>query len=222
MARRIAWGAALVLVTMVGTQVSAQMPRRQNQTEPDWWVGLSYGLLQAGTVRDGGTNSTWAFGYTSEWAATFDKSLGGGASIGVLAGFATAPLDYTPYNYDPSLPASCGLGCSGHGDVTQVLVNFQFNGRRFGGTSFHGVTGLDVGATQYGNLKDSTGAKLPSGSSWDPTFGFRFGFGYYLSPWSDLYGAEELSTVLHHQSGGTVQTNTPRVLTTRFGLRIGF
>ncbi len=212
---------ALVAMLLSAMELNAQqMPRRQVQTEPEYWVGFGYGLQETCAIQDGATNASWQFGYTSQWAASLDKRIGRGTTIGVVMSFASPPLQYS--GNGSSLASACSFSCAGNADVTQLLLNLEFSGRAFAGTAFHGVTGFDVGATQFSNFRDASGTRIsPAGGSWDPTFGFRFGFGYYLAPWADMAVTEQLATLIHSQPSNAAQTFPPRISTTRVGLRIG-
>lgn len=209
------------------TAARAQSPRRGGALDqPDWWVGVSYGFMQPGTVNDGGNSgSVWDFGYTSVTSAELAKSITGG-TVGVLMNFATAPLTYQgPFTPGLGSP-ECANACTAHADITQLMLELRlgsrglFSGLGLGG--LHSVYGLDVGATQYANFRDSVSTPLPPKSSaWDPTFGFHFGLGWRFSREFDSYAVEEYARVIHSQ-GSQVQGSPPAIYTTRFGLRVGF
>ena len=218
--------AAGLVVAMAGV-ARAQYPRRGGAADqPDWWVGVSYGFMQPGTVNDGGNSGTvWDFGYTSVTSAELAKSINGG-SVGVLMNFATAPLTYV--GSASSVTGSCATQCTAHADITQILLELRLGSGRSGLFSalglggLHSVYGLDVGATQYANFRDSVSTPLPpKSSSWDPTFGFHFGLGWRFSRELDSYAVEEYARVIHSQ-GSQVESSPPTIYTTRFGLRVGF
>ena len=194
--------------------------------QPSWWVGLSYGFIQPGTVYDGPNSGTiWDFKYTSVTSAELAKSINGG-TIGVLMNFATAPLTYSPIASNP-FGQGCLSQCSANADITQILLELRLGTRGIGGDmtglmGLHGVYGLDVGATQYANFRDSTAAPLPpKNPGWDPTFGFHFGLGLRFSRDFDSYAVEEVARVIHSQ-GAQGPSSPPSIYTTRFGLRVGF
>ncbi len=198
----------------VAATAAAQGPRipRGGTGEPGYWVGLSYGYLDGTSMNDDATNSRWAFGYSSQIRATFEKTIQRGVAVGVSAGFATAPMTYQGFT------SACLGGCAATADITQWLA-FVHAGS---GLGFHGMYNLEAGLTQFGNFRDkATGTDLASGSSNDFTFGLGGGLGYGVTPITDVYVGEQWDIILHSQ-GSTTNTDAPRQLTFRIGFRVGF
>lgn len=184
-------------------------------TGPDYWVGLSYGFIDAETMFDGKTDTEWRFGYAPQLRATLEKNLQGGVTAGISAGFATQPLTYTSSTFSPD----CGTSCDARADVTQYMAFIQ------GGTNsgFHIVYNLEAGVTQYTNFRaESTDTKLPPDKGgYDFSFGLGGGVGYSFSPSTDLYVVEVVDFVMHPQ-GSSSSSSVPRLPTFRAGFRIGF
>ena len=208
-------GRSMAMLLIAAATVVAQGPRipRGGTGEPGYWVGLSYGYLDGTSMNDGATNSHWAFGYSSQIRATFEKTIQRGVSAGVSAGFATAPMTYQGFT------SACLGGCSATADITQWLAYVHAGGA---GIGFHGLYNLEAGITQVGHFKDkATGIDLASGSSNDFTFGFGGGLGYGFAPNMDMYVGEQWDIILHSQ-GDATETEAPRQLTFRIGFRVGF
>jgi hypothetical protein len=219
MIRRSMVALAITGLVAAASTTHAQIGRRRTGPEqPSYWVGLSLGYVDGTSMSDDATGAEWRFGYTSQIRATFEKALQGGSSIGISAGFSTAPLSYTS---GTSASSACFGTCDARADVTQILA------------FFHGVSGGQIGlkffyqgeagVTEFGNFRErTTDAKLPpSSASNDFTFGLGGGFSYGLSPIADIYAGEMWDIVLHPQATQESQS-APRMLTFRAGVRIGF
>lgn len=207
-------GRSIAMLFAVAATAAAQGPRipRGGTGEPGYWVGLSYGYLDGTSMDDNATNTHWAFGYSSQIRATFEKTIQRGVAVGVSAGFATAPMTYQGFT------SACLGGCAATGDITQWL-GFVHAGS---GLGFHGMYNLEAGITQFNHFRDkATGSDLASGSSNDFTFGFGGGLGYGFAPNTDMYVGEQWDIILHSQ-GNATNTDAPRQLTFRIGFRIGF
>ena len=219
MIRRNMMALAVVGLVAATSTTSAQIGRRSSgSSQPGYWVGLSLGYVDGTSMSDDNTGAVWRFGYTSQIRATLEKTLTGGSSIGISAGFSTAPLSYTA---GTALSSDCFATCDARADVTQLLAFFRGNtGGEVGLKFFYQAEG---GVTEFGNFRDrSTDAKLPpSSASNDLTFGFGGGLSYGLTPIADVYVGEMWDIVLHHQSSLESQS-APRLSTFRAGFRIGF
>lgn len=211
--------AVIVGLVSAASTTSAQIGRRgPAPDQPGYWVGLSFGYVDGASMSDDNTGAIWRFGYTSQIRATFEKALQGGSSIGISAGFSTAPLSYTPGS---ALSSDCFGSCDARADVTQLLAFFHGNtGGQIGLKFFYQA---EAGVTEFGNFRErSTDEKLPpSSASNDFTFGLGGGISYGLSPIADLYVGEMWDLVLHRQASVESQS-APRMSTFRAGFRIGF
>jgi len=207
---------ATVLLVFAGTSALAQFPRaRDTYSAPDYWVGLSFGLLDGATIYDGNTGGRWQIGYTSQIRATLEKTLQRGVTAGISAGYATAPLTYTPV----TATGTCGFECDAKADVTQYMA-FIHGGA---GVGFHFIYTLEGGVTQFGNFREKTDdSRLPpTDSKYDFSFGLGGGVGYGLSQTSDIYISAVEDYVLHSQ-GSNNSSSAPRLGSVRAGFRIGF
>jgi hypothetical protein len=207
---------AITLLFLAAIPLAAQFPRpRTRNAGPDYWVGLSYGFVDATTIFDGNTDTQWRFGYAPQLRATLEKTLQPGITAGIAAGYATQPLVYTSATSNQD----CGTSCSAKADVTQYMAFIQ------GGTStgFHIVYNIEAGFTQYSNFRvEDLDTKLPPDKGgYDFSFGLGGGVGYGLSPTSDLYVAEVFDFVMHPQ-GSSSSSSVPRLPVFRAGFRIGF
>lgn len=205
-----------VLLLLAALPIAAQFPRpRTTYTGPQYWVGLSFGLLDGTTIYDGDTGGRWQFGYTSQIRATLEKRLQAGVTAGISAGYATAPLTYTP----AIATGSCGFQCDATGDVTQYMA-FIHGGA---GLGFHFIYTLEGGVTQFGNFRAKVDdSKLPpTDAKYDFSFGLGGGVGYGLSTTSDIYVSAIEDYVLHSQ-GTNNSSSAPRLGSVRAGFRIGF
>jgi hypothetical protein len=94
-----------------------------------------------------------------------------------------------------------------------------------GGPGLHQVLEASIGAMQYRNLtRDSDGTPLePVGGNIDPYFTFGYGFGYTLSPVTQVSVVQDFGLALHERTGLTSeQSNTLRLRTIRLNFRYGF
>ena len=85
---------AVALLVFAALPALAQFPRSRNgYTGPQYWVGLSYGFVDATTIFDGNTGTEWRFGYAPQIRATFAKTLQRGITAGISAGYCHAAAD---------------------------------------------------------------------------------------------------------------------------------
>ena len=213
--------AALIVLPVFARTADAQMPppRTSYGGEPDYWVGLSLGYLEGMSVNDGTTGSTWQFGYTSQIRATFEKTIQRGVTVGVGAGFSTAPLTYQSGNGFNSFN-NCGGTCRANADITQYLAYI----RGGGGVGFHALYTLETGITEFSNFREqATNATLdPTSPAYDFTFGLGGGLGFGFSPTVDGYVGEQFDIILHPQGPNTTSASAPHQFTLRGGFRVGF
>jgi len=218
MLRRTACSMLLAFAATSQAQIGRQRP--QSSEDPGYWIGLSIGYLEGFTTTDEATDATWAFGYTSQIRATFEKTVSTGTAVGVVAGFSTAPLTYASGS---SFNVACPGACLAKADISQYLAFIR--GGTGANSGFSATYNAEGGVTQFTNFREkTTGAKLsPTDGSYDLTFGFGAGFAYSMSRMADLYLEQSYDFVFHKQSAtvGTAQ-RAPRMLNIRGGLRFGF
>jgi hypothetical protein len=204
-----------------GAAAEAQISRRgpTYPADPGYWVGLSIGYVEGLTTSDEATGATWEFGYTSQLRATLEKTVARGVTIGVVAGYATAPLTYQ-FSRGPG--DACVSGCLGKADIAQYL-GFVRGGA--GGLShFHATFNAEAGVTQFSNFRDRSTQQSfePTNGSYDFTFGFGGGFAYAMSRGSEIFLEHDYDFVFHKQRSNTTTQAVPRLLTFRGGFRFGF
>jgi hypothetical protein len=208
---------ALLVAGALPAAAQFPFPRPGVGIDPPYWVGLSYGYVSGTTISDAASATTWEFGYTSELRASIEKTLQAGVTIGASAGFATAPLTYVSNSFS----TACAGSCLANADITQYMAFV----RAGGGVGFHGMYTLEAGMTEFSKFRtrDGGAALAPTGAKYDFSFGLGAGAGYGFSPNAEAYAGEIWDLVLHPQ-GNAVGTNTdaPRRLTFRAGLRVGF
>jgi hypothetical protein len=212
MYRRLVCSMLFVFASTTHAQIRRQ-PQNVNN-DPEYGVGLARGYVDGITLSDDQTGSIWRFGYSSQIRATLEKTVARGTTVGLAAGFSSAPLAYQSGNFN----SGCG-SCRADADINQYTVFI----RGGGGQGFHGLYQLEGGVTQFTNFRErSTGTKLePVDGTYDATFGFGGGVAYGFSRTADIYIGETLSFVLHRQSSA-IEQQAPRIFTFRGGFRFGF
>ena len=212
----IALIASIAIVTPLHAQIGPRLPRPGLGTDPDYWVGLSYGYVEGISLSDEATNGIWRFAYTSQIRATFEKTVQRGVTVGVAAGFSTARLTYEA----STSSASCGFSCDANADITQYTGFVRGGG---GGIGFHGMYTLEGGITRFSNFRERTSGNAlpPANATNDFTFGFGGGLGFGLSRESEIYVGEQTNFVLHPEAPGQ-NASAPRMLVFRAGFRFGF
>jgi len=202
----------VVLIALAAMPAAAQIGRFPTAAAgPQYWVGLSLGLMNGTTINDGDSGGQWQFGYTSQIRATLEKTIQRGFSAGLGAGFSTAPLTYASPSLGFTTPATA--------DVTQIMA-FVHGGS---GLGFHGIYNLEAGFTGFSNFREKgTDVQLPPTSAkYDFSFGFGGGLGYGISETADVYAGEMWDFVLHPQ-GPNSTGSAPQMMIFRGGFRVGF
>lgn len=210
-----------VLLAGIASTAGAQVRRRiPIPAEPETWVTGSIGLFNGNTVADGVTNSEWNLGQATnpQVRLAVERSIQGQAhmSYGLAGTYTNAPFTYVGDNG----AASC-FQCAAHLDLVSLGLSF----RAGGGPGLHQVLEASVGALQYRNLtRDSDKTPLaPVGGNIDPYFTFGYGFGYTLSPVTQVSVVQDFGLALHERTGLTSdQSNTLRLRTIRLNFRYGF
>ena len=215
----VAGFATLLLDAGAGRGAAGQIGRRGrqqgNESDPGYWVGLSYGYVDGTTINDGDTGTSWEFAYTTQIRATLEKTLQRGVTLGASAGFSDAPLTYVSGFLSPQ--SNCASVCDARANITQLMAFVHGGGSR----GFHFVYDLEGGVTEFSDFRTrSTEATLPPSNKYDFTFGFGGGLGYGFSQISDIYVSEMTDLVLHPSNG--TSTRAPRLFQFRAGFRVGF
>ena len=218
------------LFAAAASPANAQYSGFPRTTEPAYWLSGGVGAFNAQGVNDGGSSSTWDFGQKTSWQyrATLEKAIQNQSSIGLVATYVNVPFTYFDnLLYSPCASPGCTpppnrcSGCAAHLDMMSLAAQFHAGG----GTGFHQVLEIALGATAYRNLKrDSDGMALdPTGGNIDGSFAIGYGFGYGLSSNSEVTLTQDYGIVLHENKGlqsGTSNTNTVRAI--RMSFRYGF
>jgi hypothetical protein len=197
----------------------AQIIRPSGLAQPAVWVSGSVGYYVPGRVNDGRTQSTWDFSSGAQFRASVEMPVGtsGGYTLGVVGTWTDMPLRYFSTNaaIDPT-----GNGVDAHADIWSLLGVFHVGSTR----GFHQVIEISGGIIGYRNFRTDAGSvTLPApGSSIDFTVGAGYGFGYSLSPRTELSLVQEYAFAFHSRTGlpGNV-SGTSRHTNLRLGLRVG-
>jgi hypothetical protein len=209
--RAIACGAVALLVAVSGAAES-QIIRPTVRTRPIAWTSLSVGWFQQSMICGADTTACWNFGGAPQFRGTLEMPVGNGAAIGIAATTARVPLTYSG---SLTQPGACGA-CDADANVSQVLANFRIGA----GAGFHQVIDVSAGTTLYSNFRSSSGALLGTGRTVsDVTFGLGYGFGYSLSPRTQVVLVQEWALVLHERRAGSSE-NTTTQQTIRIGGRV--
>ena len=202
----------LALIPFLAADAGAQIIRRPpglQFREPSVWVSLGVGLTQGWSVLDGATNSQWDFGDATQFAAALEKSVASGVTIGARGTTSRVPLRYT----------TAGTSVDADANVSQFMAGLHVAS----GREFHTVLEVGAGATLYSNFRErGNNAKLAPSSDTDFTFAFGYGLGYAFSPNFSLDVVQDLTTVVHQQTGLSAgSSSTSRINTTRLVARYG-
>ena len=206
---------ALALLLAAAHALPAQIIQPVYRTRPAAWTSLSVGWFQAGDTCGAEASTCWDFGGAPQFRATFELPVGNAASFGIAGTTARVPLVYSTSQI---LPGTCSQ-CDADANVSQILANFRLGGAA--GAGFHQVIDLSAGTTLYSNFRSTDGTRLGSGKTVnDVSFGLGYGFGYSLSPRTQIMLLQEWMIVLHERRAGSSE-NTSTQSNIRVGVRIG-
>jgi hypothetical protein len=218
---------SLFALTVSAVTATAQISSIRSASAPTWWMSASVGTFNAGTVDDGATQSSWAFGGTTSWQyhVSLEKAFQTSSAIGIIGGYAHVPFVYRGGTVTGAGPLTgAGLTCSAcdaHMDVESLAATFHTGG----GLGFHQVLEVSAGATAYRNLKQDVGggSLAPRNGDVDGSIFLGYGFGFGLTQDSEVVLVQDYGLVLHQNTNlptGSSNTNTIRSL--RLGMRVGF
>jgi hypothetical protein len=201
---------------VVASEAGAQIIRRPGygRGEPSGWFSAGAALVQPWSVVDGTTGTRWDFGDATQYSASLEKALSGGATLGLRGTYARVPLTYRR-------TSDAVFQTDADARVSQLFATMHVAN----GDQFHTVLELTAGATVYYDFRDrAQGAKLaPDKPDADFTFALGYGFGYAFSKKFSIDVVQDLTTVLHQKTGlpagekSSVRINGTR-LVARFGL----
>lgn len=212
MTRRLLLGLVLVVA---GAQVAeAQIIRSGIRTSPIAWTSLSIGWMQQGGFCDPDSSACWDFGNAPQWRATLEFPVGTGATIGAVGTIARVPLIYSSSGLSPN---SC-VRCDADANVSQIMGLLRIGG----GSGFHQVIDLSAGVSLFSNFRRSDdGSRLGPGEMTQAfTFALGYGFGYNLSPRTQVMLVQDYGLVIHKRQSGSAD-NTAQQATLRLGVRMG-
>jgi hypothetical protein len=177
-------------------------------SEPGAWVSFGAALQNTFDVHDGTTGSVWQFGDATQYAASLEKTISGGTTIGVRGTHARVPLFY-----------SGSAATDADANVSQVFGALHVAS----GREFHSVLELSVGATIFSNFRSrTTDQRLAPASDTDFAFAFGYGFGYNFSPTFAIDVVQDMSTSFHQKTGlGASESSSIRFNATRLVGRFG-
>ncbi len=205
------------LVFLASHGAEAQIIQSRFQVgQPTAFLSLGAGLQQGWAVNDGATNTLWQFSDATQYVASLEKALSGGASVGLRGTYAKVPMVYRSLvGGDVLVPQDADA------DVSQLFGTLHVaNGR-----GFHSVLELSAGATMYSKFTArSDGRRLNAASNdLDFTFAFGYGFGYAFSPNFSVDVVQDVATSLHQKTGLSAgQESSTRLHSTRLVGRFGF
>jgi hypothetical protein len=202
---------------LVAADAGAQIIRRPGygRGEPSGWFTAGAALVQPWSVADGATGSRWEFGDAMQYSASLEKTLSGGASLGVRGTYARVPLTYRSTGAAAEI-----VQTDADARVSQLFATVHVAN----GDGFHTVLELTAGATVYHDFRDrAQGTKLaPDKPDADFTFALGYGFGYAFSRKFSIDVVQDLTTVLHQKTGlAAGDKSSARINGTRLVARFG-
>lgn len=208
------WLAVLALLCGSADIVHAQIIQPVRRVNPLAWTSLSIGWLQQQGLCDPNTGACWDFGSGPQWRATLEVPVGTGASFGVAGTTARLPLTYS----GSGLSSNSCLRCDADANVSQIFATLHLGG----GTGFHQVIDVSAGATLFSNFRASSdGSRLGDGkTTQDFSFAIGYGFGYGLSPRTQIMIVQDYTLIIHKRQTGS-SNNTAQQSNLRIGVRVG-
>lgn len=191
----------------------AQIIGPQIRSTPAAFASLGIGWLRQQGFCDKASGDCWAFGDAPQWRASLELPVGyGGTTFGVVGTTSRMPLIYR----GSGIGTSC-LGCDADANITQILGLLRLGGSE----GFHQVIDVAAGATLFSNFRATDGTKIgPARTTSRFTFAIAYGFGYGLSPRSEIFLEQEYGLIILPRVAGS-NSNTAQQSTIRIGGRIG-
>lgn len=203
----------IVFTTAAAESAAAQIIGREQSfgREPRGWVSLSIGWMQQQGFNDPETGDGWDWGDAPQWRGTLEFPVGRGATFGFAGTIARVPLIYD------------GLTCSrcdADANISQLMGLFRIGGG--GSSSFHQVIDVQAGVTMFSNFREAnSGTRLGTGKTSQAfNFGIGYGFGYSLSPRTQVTLVQDFGLIILGRQPGTSQ-QTAQQRATRIGIRFG-
>jgi hypothetical protein len=209
---------AAILLAFSTASAGAQIFKVPRGGGPALWSSLSMGIHQLGDVEDGSTASFWRFGSSVQYRASFEMDVNNTGGFGGAIGYSDVDLAYYGGDVD-GIPMCLGR-CDAHVKVWTAIANFHMGG----GTGFHQVLDIGLGATFYRDFtRDSDGASLPPlHGDTDASLMVGVGFGYGFSQRFGISLVQDAAYTLHQREGlsGDARSYSQQYIT-RIGVRYG-
>ena len=211
------------LLLLIPESAGAQLASLRTRTEPVGFISAGAGLYQLNRIVDASTEADWRFESTIQYRAAVELALRNQSAFGVAGTYARVPLRYYQIN-----PFAFCRPCEGNATVWTALAFF----RAGGGSGFHQIIELGIGATGYQDFETEGGDVLPpnpdqsatSEADIDITLSVGYGFGYGFGNRTQIFLVQSADQSLH-QSGDNPNvegTTSVQHYVTRVGLRYGF
>lgn len=188
--------ASLLSLLLSGT-AGAQIVRAPGaSSDPRYYLSAGLGLLSVADVRDGRTQSRWAFSEGLQYRGSAEVAIGRGSSVGAVVTYARLPLTYL--TDDQTNP--CSPRCEARATMWSVAGAFHAGG----GVGLHQVIDATIGVASFTDFRADGGAKAglpPAGGDRDFLFTVGYGFGWGLSPGLSLSLVQEFGATLHQRDG---------------------
>ena len=204
---------SFVLVVLGAQLTGAQIIQPRRGFQPMAWTSLGVGWSQLQEICDPDTDACWNFGGAPQYRATLELPLGSqGASAGIAGTTSRVPLFWA----GTGAAGNCA-GCDADVNITQILGNLRLGG----GSGFHQVLDLVLGATMFSDFRATDGTRLGTGKTvTDVTFALGYGFGYAFTSRAQVQITQEWGLLVHERQPGN-PNNTSQQQTTRIAFRYG-
>jgi hypothetical protein len=203
---------ALILLASASVPLAAQERFPRLPPRARTWASATIGLYRIpGVLFDPTSNSQWDFGSIVQFRGTLERDFRPGASLGIAATYARAPLTYA----GPDCPL-----CDADASLWQALALFRIGG---GGIGLTQIIEIGAGVTGFSNFQRRGGEALAAKTVVDPTFNIGYGLGFLLSPNTQLTLVQEVGLMVHRRGNRPAgdESNIPSTYATRIGLRFG-
>lgn len=205
----------IALLLLCATSVDAQLASMRQRNGPIGFVSLGAGFLRPAHIRDGSTSADWLFDATIQYQGSVEYALRNQSAVGIAGSYARVPLEYR--DRDGLFPACAA--CDADATIWTALAFF----RAGGGSGFHQLIELGVGATGYQDFETEDGSPLPPAKAdMDITLSVGYGFGYGFGDRAAIFLVQSADQSLHQRGDGSNEgTTSVQHFVTRIGLRYG-
>ena len=203
------------LMFVCATSVDAQVASLRSRTEPSGFVSLAAGFLQPARMRDASTNADWLFDAAIQYRGSVEYALRNQSAFGIAGTYARVPLEYR--DRDGLFPECAS--CDADATIWTALAFF----RAGGGSGFHQIIELSIGATGYQDFETEGGSPLPPAKAdMDITLSVGYGFGYGFGNRLAIVLVQSADQSLHQRGESSNEgTTSVQHYVTRVGMRYG-